>query len=64
MYVFKEELAYGLGDYNRYIYPYYAGWLVFAVTMPVSYTHLDVYKRQAFRREGNAVRPAAAPPRG
>lgn len=33
VYVFKEELAYGLGDYNRYIYPYYAGWLVFAVTM-------------------------------
>lgn len=33
VYVFPEAFAYQLGDYNRYIYPYYAGWLVLAVTM-------------------------------
>ncbi len=33
VYVFKEYFAYQLGDYNRYVYPYYAGWLAAAVAM-------------------------------
>lgn len=33
VYVFKEGFGYGLGDYNRYVYPYYIGWLVLAVSM-------------------------------
>jgi len=33
VYVFKEAFAYQLGDYNRYIYPYYAGWLAAALAM-------------------------------
>lgn len=33
VYVFKEYFAYQLGDYNRYIYPYYAGWLAAALAM-------------------------------
>ncbi len=33
VYVFKEYFAYQLGDYNRYIYPYYAGWLAAALVM-------------------------------
>lgn len=33
VYVFKEYFAYQLGDYNRYVYPYYAGWLAAALAM-------------------------------
>ncbi len=33
IYVFPEEFGYGLGDYNRYIYPYYLGWFVLALSM-------------------------------
>ena len=29
--------------------------IVIAVLVPVSYTHLDVYKRQAFIQELNAI---------
>lgn len=33
IYVFKGSFGYELGDYNRYIYPYYIGWFVLAVSM-------------------------------
>ena len=33
VYVFKGDFGYALGDYNRYIYPYYIGWFVLAVSM-------------------------------
>lgn len=33
IYVFPESFGYALGDYNRYIYPYYIGWFVLAVSM-------------------------------
>lgn len=33
IYVFKGSFGYALGDYNRYIYPYYIGWFVLAVSM-------------------------------
>lgn len=33
VYVFKQAEAYALADYNRYVYPYFAGWLVLALTM-------------------------------
>lgn len=33
VYVFKDGFGYQLGDYNRYIYPYYIGWFILAVSM-------------------------------
>lgn len=33
VYVFKDSFGYELGDYNRYVYPYYIGWFVLAVSM-------------------------------
>ena len=33
VYVFKGSFGYELGDYNRYVYPYYIGWFVLAVSM-------------------------------
>lgn len=31
VYIFRDQNAYGLASYNRYIYPYYIGWLCLAV---------------------------------
>lgn len=31
VYIFKDQVSYSLGSYNRYIYPYYIAWLSFAV---------------------------------
>lgn len=33
VYVFKGNFGYELGDYNRYIFPYYIGWFILAVCM-------------------------------